>query len=176
MASKKKSRLDGLVHIHTLILYRTTRPGVLKQAAAWVEDCAKSFGAYGCDFRIKYRGRLEGRDNAPHQWQLDIYAIPESRIRRGVTGIRCGKCQSEVVSLSRHDFRYCQCEACFIDGGFDYSRIGWYPGVKWEYIDCVVDMGTGTILESKPAEVRKPTPQELVEIEQESNKSQQEER
>lgn len=165
--SGKKSKFNGLEHVHTFPLYHTVRSGIRKHATRWVEDYTSSFERYGCEFRVRYQDWMELGDSLIHCWKVDIYAIPESRIRHGVTGIRCGKCNSEVVSLYRHDFRYCRCGACFIDGGFDYTRIGWPPDVKCEYIDCVVDMGTGKILESRPAEVRKPAPQELIEIEQE---------
>ena len=39
-------------------------------------------------------------------------------------GIQCTKCGDELYSNSRHDFVRCKCDAVFIDGGFDYVRIG----------------------------------------------------
>ena len=38
--------------------------------------------------------------------------------------IRCLKCDTEIVSESRHDFQRCPCGACFVDGGHSYRRIG----------------------------------------------------
>jgi len=42
-------------------------------------------------------------------------------------GIRCPKCQDVVYSNSRHDWERCLCGAVFIDGGWDYTRIGGVP-------------------------------------------------
>lgn len=45
--------------------------------------------------------------------------------------IQCKKCLKVMHSLYRHDFQACDCDSdkdrCFIDGGFDYTRIGGYP-------------------------------------------------
>lgn len=43
-------------------------------------------------------------------------------------GIRCGSCGDELYSNSRHDFVSCMCESVFIDGGFDYQRVGGHAG------------------------------------------------
>ena len=40
------------------------------------------------------------------------------------TGIKCKSCGDEIYSMYRHDFKRCECGKCFIDGGFDYTRIG----------------------------------------------------
>jgi len=42
-----------------------------------------------------------------------------------VSAIVCLKCQDLLWSRSRHDFRQCSCGACFIDGGREYTRIGY---------------------------------------------------
>lgn len=39
------------------------------------------------------------------------------------TGIRCLKCNDEIFSMHRHDFKYCKCNACAVDGGFSYIKI-----------------------------------------------------
>ena len=31
--------------------------------------------------------------------------------------IKCLKCNDIIESLSQHDFKYCKCNACSIDGG-----------------------------------------------------------
>ena len=59
-----------------------------------------------------------------------------------VSAIKCTICDSVVWSQSRHDFRYCDCKKCFIDGGRSYTRMGWEPGVK--PILGVLDTETGT--------------------------------
>jgi hypothetical protein len=38
--------------------------------------------------------------------------------------LRCNKCQEIVYSTMRHEFKYCGCQSCFIDGGRDYTRSG----------------------------------------------------
>ena len=41
-----------------------------------------------------------------------------------VKAIRCPKCGDVIYSRARHDMRFCSCKAIFIDGGFDYVRMG----------------------------------------------------
>ena len=36
--------------------------------------------------------------------------------------IRCNLCGDEIESTSRHDFVWCRCGACAVDGGHDYLR------------------------------------------------------
>ena len=36
--------------------------------------------------------------------------------------IRCKKCGDIIESTSRHDFKYCKCRACAVDGGHNYLR------------------------------------------------------
>jgi len=42
-----------------------------------------------------------------------------------VRAIKCDKCGDTIYSRALHDFRSCTCGRIFIDGGFDYTRIGW---------------------------------------------------
>lgn len=51
--------------------------------------------------------------------------------------IKCLKCNDIIESLSKHDFKYCKCKACFIDGGNVYTRVGGGPN----YIHCVYEDG-----------------------------------
>ncbi len=47
-----------------------------------------------------------------------------------VAGIACPRCGAQIWSRHRHDFRYCPCGYCYVDGGRDYLRFGWgvpYP-------------------------------------------------
>ena len=50
-----------------------------------------------------------------------------------VNAIRCKKCGDIIYSRSRHDFHWCSCESCAIDGGFDYIKITGNPS-DWENI------------------------------------------
>lgn len=36
--------------------------------------------------------------------------------------IRCKKCGDIIESISVHDFKWCSCGACAVDGGHDYLR------------------------------------------------------
>ena len=45
--------------------------------------------------------------------------------------IKCKNCETVLHSLYTHDFQSCECDreedSVFVDGGFDYTRIGGYP-------------------------------------------------
>ena len=47
-----------------------------------------------------------------------------------VAALKCPVCEEVIWSQSRHDFRNCACKKCFIDGGRNYTRTGWEPGIK----------------------------------------------
>lgn len=36
--------------------------------------------------------------------------------------IKCRKCGEIIESFSVHDFKFCSCGACAVDGGHDYLR------------------------------------------------------
>lgn len=36
--------------------------------------------------------------------------------------IKCSKCGEIIESCSVHDFKFCSCGACAVDGGHDYLR------------------------------------------------------
>ena len=38
--------------------------------------------------------------------------------------LRCKNCNDTIESTFRHDFKYCSCGDCFVDGGKDYIRHG----------------------------------------------------
>lgn len=46
--------------------------------------------------------------------------IPRTR----VSAIQCLQCGDTIYSCAVHDFHFCSCGAVFIDGGFEYCRIG----------------------------------------------------
>ncbi len=39
-----------------------------------------------------------------------------------VNKIRCNKCGDEIESTYRHEFKWCSCGACAVDGGLSYLR------------------------------------------------------
>ena len=38
--------------------------------------------------------------------------------------IKCLKCNQVIESEHHHDFKWCECKTCFVDGGKDYIRYG----------------------------------------------------
>ena len=36
--------------------------------------------------------------------------------------IKCNECGDIIESFTRHDFKYCSCGKCAVDGGKDYLR------------------------------------------------------
>ena len=58
-----------------------------------------------------------------------------------VNKIRCKKCGEEIESTYTHDFRFCKCGACAVDGGHDYLRRcgdpeNWEELSVWGPEDC----------------------------------------
>lgn len=41
-----------------------------------------------------------------------------------ISAVQCPKCLAIVISRARHDGHYCPCKDVFIDGGREYTRIG----------------------------------------------------
>lgn len=41
-----------------------------------------------------------------------------------VHAIICPSCHDTIYSRAHHDFHYCSCGETFIDGGFEYTRVG----------------------------------------------------
>lgn len=46
----------------------------------------------------------------------------EKKLVRNV--IKCNHCGDIIESKYRHDFKWCSCKTVFIDGGLDYTRVG----------------------------------------------------
>lgn len=59
-------------------------------------------------------------------------------------GIICPSCGDEVYSNSRHDMESCVCGAVYIDGGWDYQRVGYYEssGGSIRSVSRTVDRAT----------------------------------
>lgn len=39
-------------------------------------------------------------------------------------GMQCPNCLDIIFSEYTHDFKECKCGDCFVDGGYDYCRVG----------------------------------------------------
>lgn len=62
-------------------------------------------------------------------------------------GIQCLDCKDVIYSVYRHDCRACKCGAVFIDGGREYTRIGYGgPTAKLGYEAVIIDLLNGTWL------------------------------
>lgn len=46
---------------------------------------------------------------------------------------KCLKCNDEIESFHRHDFKHCSCGNIFVDGGLEYTRHGFV--IFDDYID-----------------------------------------
>ena len=47
--------------------------------------------------------------------------------------IKCKHCGDVIESKLRHDFVWCSCESCFVDGGHDYLRRGFKTSPEEDY-------------------------------------------
>lgn len=41
-----------------------------------------------------------------------------------INAIKCKTCKDTIFSRARHDCRSCSCGEIYVDGGFDYTRVG----------------------------------------------------
>lgn len=48
-----------------------------------------------------------------------------------VNKIKCKKCGDIIESTYRHEFKWCKCKSCAVDGGHDYLRRCGNPE-EWE--------------------------------------------
>lgn len=59
------------------------------------------------------------------------------------SGIRCVSCQDIIYSVMRHDFKHCKCGKVNINGGKNYTKIGFETGSDFENI--TIDLLTDKI-------------------------------
>lgn len=52
--------------------------------------------------------------------------------------LKCKKCGDIIESKHRHDFKWCKCHSCYIDGGNEYLRVGGNEE-NYEIIDAIED-------------------------------------
>ena len=48
--------------------------------------------------------------------------------------LRCKICGDIIKSYYRHDFKFCSCGSCYVDGGNDYFRCGYKNKEDVEFI------------------------------------------
>lgn len=61
--------------------------------------------------------------------------------------IHCLSCDDVVYSINRHDFRKCSCGSVSIDGGKDYTNIGYEPDAQYKLVS--IDLLTDVISDRK---------------------------
>lgn len=49
--------------------------------------------------------------------------------------LQCKHCGDIIESYSIHDFKFCSCGTCAVDGGHDYFRRGFVHSPEEDYID-----------------------------------------
>ena len=52
--------------------------------------------------------------------------------------IRCKHCGDIIESTHVHDFKWCSCGTCFVDGGHDYLRRGFKTSPEEDYEELSV--------------------------------------
>lgn len=57
-----------------------------------------------------------------------------------IYGVVCERCSTFVFSRAHYDFRRCPCAAIAADGGFDYLRICYNPGIPYRYKQIELDV------------------------------------
>lgn len=53
--------------------------------------------------------------------------------------VRCLHCGDVIQSMHRHDFVRCKCGKIFIDGGGEYTRLGWDEGKIEDNLEIMED-------------------------------------
>ena len=89
------------------------------------------------------------------QWYVRGMSPQKMRQFRYQDAVHCLNCDDVVYSVNRHDMRGCTCGNVSIDGGKDYTKIGFKVGAKYKQV--VIDLITSTVTDSKRshAKVRK---------------------
>lgn len=71
---------------------------------------------------------------------MDQDEIDKFRYQQGIVCLKCG---DAMFSVNRHDFKYCQCGSCAVDGGREYLKILGFPS---DYKTIDIDLLELTIL------------------------------
>mgnify|MGYP001597688533 CR=1 FL=1 len=65
-------------------------------------------------------------------------STPAWNASTAVIAVKCGRCRDVIYSRARHDMHHCTCTAIFVDGGFDYLRVGYSGEVPPEEFRILV--------------------------------------
>lgn len=49
--------------------------------------------------------------------------------------VQCKHCGDVIESTNVHDFKYCSCQSCFVDGGHEYLRRGCKSSPQEDFIE-----------------------------------------
>ena len=69
---------------------------------------------------------------------LECFYLEFGKCFLNKTGIKCKKCNDEIYSYHRHDFKWCKCGEVAVDGGDDYLKVCGDPG-NFEYVEKEVE-------------------------------------
>ncbi len=58
-------------------------------------------------------------------------------------GLHCLVCEDYIFSESVHDYKHCTCGHCFVDGGKEYFRYGYFDP---EFVQTAYRLDDGTIV------------------------------
>lgn len=80
---------------------------------------------FGCQNKIIININNKTVEQVAELIEIAINTFISSRGYTKVNAILCKKCNRILFSRNRHDFNVCEiCKTTFIDGGFDYIRVG----------------------------------------------------
>ena len=69
------------------------------------------------------------------KWKMSPAKVYKIKVNR----IRCRKCGDVITSESVHDFKFCKCHSCAVDGGTAYlRRCGYFE--DWEDLSEVEEI------------------------------------
>ena len=86
-----------------------------------------------------YAGIFKGDLNEQVQSRIESVKTMSEKIIHN--RIKCNECGDIIESFTRHDFKYCSCGKCAVDGGKDYLRRCFaYDGV-FEELSIIIYKG-----------------------------------
>lgn len=67
-------------------------------------------------------------------WRTDCPFILDPRVKDVISGLRasgviCPTCGDWIFSRANHDMHHCSCGDTYVDGGFNYLRVGFKDGL-----------------------------------------------
>ena len=104
----------------------TRKERLTKRGSEYLEEKhLSSEHLFGCHNKVVLNINNKTVEQVAEMIELAINTFLASRDYTKLEAILCKKCNRVLFSRNRHDFNMCSvCKETFIDGGFDYVRIG----------------------------------------------------